>query len=45
MERVNSWGGAVVHELASPLYKGGKEEEPTIIDMNRCNARFINLFL
>ena len=27
MERDNSWGGAAVHELVSPLYKGSKERD------------------
>ena len=26
MERDNSWGGAAIHELASPLYKESNKE-------------------
>ena len=35
VERKNNWGGAAIHELASPLYKGSNREE------HRCGSKVL----
>ena len=43
MERDNSWGGAAVQELTSPLYKGRYEEN--IVALSGINVSIVLLLV